>query len=71
MLTKEQIKILEESLELLMDYPDVLDRRTVNDRWFCAICNGLIGVGGHFEKCRLISIQTQLDNLIEELKKND
>lgn len=70
MLTKEQIKILEEALELLEEYPTYLDERSAFERYRCTICDGLMGGGNHFENCRLISTKTKLDDLIEELKKN-
>ena len=55
---------------MLRDYPDRLDERSSFEKYYCTICDGLIGGGGHYESCRLISIQTKLDDLIEELKKN-
>lgn len=70
---KEQIEILEEAFELLEEYPDQLDDRYANGGWYrCAICHGLIGGGGgHKEKCRLVLTRLKLEELIQELKKND
>ena len=70
-MTKEQIEILEETFQLLEEYPKQLDENLTHGEWFrCTICHGLIGGGGHKEKCRLVLTRLKLEELIEELKKN-
>ena len=69
MLTKEQIKILEEALELLEDYPSSKDEGRITEIYRCAVCCGLIYARGHCKDCKLQSTKLKLDNLIQELIK--
>jgi len=64
-MTKEQIQILEDALELLEEYPNEL-QSSFYGKNLCSVCYGVNDVKNH--NCKLTSTRTKLNQLIWEFK---